>query len=172
MNQIFEIISREENGSFLHQKEKFQNIIEGSFMERDVYILDLEHNRHKIHIRNTMGPTAVGNFKVVLPNFSRKIKFSISGKNHFVALFTGKKDMLNIKCNDSAIEGLIRSSHEFNQIHDLAKQYAFEPEIMADMEQGVFQITADYHLAFKEREEALRPLIRFFKFLIDKFGNG
>ena len=93
--------------------------------------------------------------------------FSIETKNHFLSLFSKKKETFKVKSENLSLIDFIELNKNFLLLKEIAKKTKFEPFIEGTVKNDYYSITVEYSLLFTERRDVLRPLINFYKELMD-----
>jgi hypothetical protein len=170
MEDIFADIAKEENGNFIQTDITSRNGLMGNSFPQSDYDLEIDYNGHQILIHNTLGPSSVGSVEMMVSSQVGQIDFKLTTKNHFAALFSRKKEMIKISCKNLDFKEFLLGLKELDDLHHIIQEVAFEPVLTCIPEIDGIVIRTEYHLAFEERREVLRPLIAFYKALANKLG--
>jgi len=167
MIEAFKEIEKEENGVFHLETEK-HSFDTGVHAEQDTYYLALKYRRFDILVEYGMGIEAYGRFYLHLPEQSRRSQFTIEAKNTLRNLF-GRKEAFPFKltCSSSNLLDFFEQSSTLKIIAEQYKTFNYDPVIYGKNDDGKFLVQAYFHTAFKERTEVIRPMLAFYKELID-----
>lgn len=168
MHDLFTNIAKEENCEVYIGDEKFGDKLSGTFLVESTFQLKINYKGKNILIQHTLGAHGMAEITVELPKQSNGMKFTITTKSHFSTLFSRNKDRVKITCKDSSLVKFFEENDSIKSIKEICKEAEFEPYITGSNENDSFKIRTDYHLLFEQRNLVLRPLINFYKALIDR----
>jgi len=121
-----------------------------------------------IEIKNSHSPDPVGSFYAELPIGEKRIEFEINTKSHLVKLITFSKSITKVKSEDANLISDIKSNEWFMKVEEVIINSQFEPAIYANTNEGVLTIKAEYHTLLTDKTSFIKPMLEFYKFLIDK----
>ena len=165
MEEIFKLISIEENGEFILDGRKY-SVGAGARITVSTYELTIPYKNYSISIRNELGNGNLGKIKAELRGFSIPI-FEITSRSHFWRLFNRKSNLLKINCENTFFSKILQKILLDTGLEKISQDNLFEPRIYNFNTNGVMNLVCDYHLEFEDKEGVLRPLIQFYKSLID-----
>jgi hypothetical protein len=161
MREIFEEIAKEERADCNIEDSKTR--VGGVVIFEATYDLSIDYNGKLIRVHNILGGMASGELEMLLPKQSDQTKFEITTKSPFSSLFSRKKERVKISSKDHSIIKFFNDSSELQKIQDIIKDTGFEPYIKGKNTKYGFLVRTEYHLAFEERREVIRPLIALYK---------
>ena len=85
-----------------------------------------------------------------------------------MTMISFSKVRVKIKCNSVAIESFIKSNKYFNDLKDIVRDTQFEPLVFTEIVDNKLIIKAEFHLQLQNKTEIIKPLLYFFKSLIDE----
>ncbi len=138
----------------------------GSRMIISEYHIEIPHKSMIIKVSNELGNHNLGKVDLILNNCNF-YNFEITSRNHFMSLFSRKKEMLNIECSNNIFKKTLQNIAITSGLEKVAKQNAFEPHITSNYTNGKWIISTKYHLEFEDKLGALKALIDFHKLIID-----
>jgi len=164
----FSKIAAEENGLLSTNTKTFQAGTRlGSRASSDSLYLRFQHKGIELSISNELGQQNVGLISCRFPSEKISEDFNISRGSIVRQFFGHRENSLKVKSNDPQLVNQVLSSSHFQQLCSLAHETAFDPVISGKLKEGVLHFNVEYHLQFKERHLALKPLIGLCKGLID-----
>ncbi|WCM40952.1 hypothetical protein MG290_08245 [Flavobacterium sp. CBA20B-1] len=140
--------------------------IGGSKLPISEYIIEVTYKNMTIKMRNELGNYNLGTVDLILSNCNFH-SFEITSRNHFMSLFSRKKEMLKISCNNLSFRNTLQETVINCGLEKIAKQNAFEPHIVSSYKDGKWKVASKYHLEFEDKIGAANALIDFYKLLID-----
>lgn len=164
MKETFKSISLEENVEFIFDDRKYST--SRGAIPVSIYELTIPYKNHSIFIRNELGNGNLGKIQTELKDFSIPF-FEITNRSHFWRLFNRKSNILSIKCERFLFKTTLQQLLLDTELEKIARENLFEPKIYAVNETHLVNLTCEYHLEFEDKEGVLRPLIKFYKALID-----
>ena len=138
----------------------------GSRMTISEYHIEIPYKNMIINVSNELGNHNLGKVDVTLSNCNFH-SFEITSRNHFMSLFSRKKEMLKISCTNNTFKNTLQNTAIASGLEKIAKQNAFEPHIASNYTNGKWNVSTKYHLEFEDKIGALKALIDFHKLLID-----
>jgi len=174
MEKLFKEISLEENGSYKIIYENSYSPFVMSPFTRKVDGVQIKSINLEIPYRNNLIQVvyklADNHFAILTCNLKVNNKlpaFQVTNRSHYARIFNKKKNILKVACKDSDFTKFIVRKFDSLGIEEIARNFQFEPSIVGDKIAGNYEIKTTFHLAFQEKKNILRPLIKFYKSLID-----
>lgn len=166
MEEVFSQLAKEEDGKFSVNDSIYAEV-GGARVSHSTYLLNFEYKGSKVIIKNELGVQSFGIVQIKFKIDKKKPNFTVETKNHFLALFSKKKETFKIKSEDLFLSNFIELNKHFLELTEIAKKSVFEPRIIGALTDYNYSITTEYSLLFKERRDVLRPLINLHKDLFD-----
>ena len=171
MDKVFRKIAEEENALYSNQSEKYNKVL-GSLRPDNLYHLEIPYKGATIYLTNVVEFLAIGEVYVHLPKKPKDQEFEINTRSHIIQLLVPNKNQIRIKTKFKKLKSLLKNSMAYFRMQKLIDKTQFEPLIYGKNKDGVFIIKTEYNLAFKRRDEVLRPIIQFYKELIDLYSEN
>lgn len=122
-----------------------------------------------IEVKNSHSPDPVGSFHTEFFIGEKRIEFEIYTKSHLIKLLTFSKSITKIKSNEANLIRDIKSNEWFIKVEDVIVNSQFEPVIYASTSEGVLTLKTEYHTLLQNKTSFIKPMLEFYKFLIDCF---
>lgn len=167
MEDVFKAIANEIGCEYSKKDEKYL-LPTGSSLPISTYKLTVSHKGNTFWLKNTFGNSDRGELELYLPKLSGRSEFEITTKSHFMTLFSKKKQRLNISCEDETIVYILTRALNASWLNEYLQKAAFDPYIKGENVDGKFRIRTEYHLIFEGKHEVIKPLINFYKTLIEE----
>ncbi len=130
------------------------------------YHIDIPYKNQLISIRYEVGDAQLAHFNCNFQNGLNPGAFAIGHRNHFIRLLFNKKNILKVYSEDNTFKAQIESALHKCGLEEIARKSLFAPEIRGG-ENDSYHLTAKYSLSFENKKEVLKPMIDFFKNIID-----
>lgn len=166
MKALYENISNKiENSTFSYSDYKVDG--DGfSILPISIYSLVVDYKGSAICVENELGNHNIGKVELLLEG-KRLPEFRITNTNHFVNIFLRRKIILKVECKNNLFKKFLEQKLTETGLEKLAKDNLFEPEIFNLFERNKMKIVTKYHLQFEDKTGVIKPLISFYKSLID-----
>lgn len=168
MRKILEEIAEEENGSYTYEEETLPQSSWGESTEEGHHKLQIEYKGIKIRLIFTTKTHCLAQVEFILPTQENKLTFEMTTKSPLMSLFFRRKNPIQVKTKDPELKQYLEEHPGFESMNEKAKAYAFEPFIVGKNTINGYLVRTEFHLQFPERTEVVRPLILFYKGLIDR----
>jgi len=165
VNAFFENIANKEQGQYTYFDRSPQNRFEGYELS---HYLTIPHKSHEIELVHSLSPDPCGVCIVSFELKNLKFDLEISTKSQFMALISFSKNRVKIKCNSVDIKAFIKSNKYFNDLKDIIKNTQFEPLIFTEINDNKLIVKAEYHLQLQNKIGFIKPMLFFYKSLIDE----
>jgi len=175
MKEVFEQIALEENAqlqiaSDKHMAPSLHSGVGGTIFTT-VYTLDVEYKGYLIKVVNELGGQDVASVVCELPEQPNHNELEIMTKGGLFQIFSPKHLLcFSVKSRNQNLKASIESSNVLFRLGDLVKSTRFDPITIGKNRDGLYKLSMHYHLLFKERENVVRPIIDFYKQLINYLG--
>lgn len=164
-DDAYEKIALEENAELVVTDIGAKSVFSG--VEKS-YLLKVPYKNYVIEIKNSHSPDPVGSFFVEIPNVRNEVRFRIRTKSHFVKLITFSSSITEVKSKDGNLVKDIKSSDSFLELESLIEKTQFEPEIFAKTVNDRLIIMTEYHTMLADKTSFIKPMLNFYKYLIDR----
>jgi len=152
-----------ENTTFAYQDYKVKDDC-GTILPISHYYLTTTYKDLIITIENELGNHSLGKVQLDIKGYQLP-DFKITTRNHFINLFSRKKEMLKIECRNPSFRHFLYSIVNSSGLEKTAKKHSFQPTI--SLSKNRLCIQTIYHLQFEDKTAAVKALIDFHKKLID-----
>ncbi len=174
MIEVFQEISREENCELkVKHGSSFSKIISFSpftdeYKGRKIKFLSLRINYRNqiIDVLNEIGDIKLGKINCTLTKKLKLPEFKIGNRNRFLNLINRNVNLLKINCDNKDFENYIQNSLIELGLEEIAEDSQFEPTINGKQKEN-YEVTTIYSLSFDRKKDVIKPLINFYKSLID-----
>lgn len=164
--EIFKTIAAEESGRLTINGDD-EELEKQANAQESIYRLYIPYKKEEICVEYAVGAQHVASTSLILETMTNCPEFEITTRSPFFILFMGKKDRIKVSCKDLKLKKKISLNPHLAQINKLSDNTAFEPNTFAENKKFGFEIRTEYHLVFPKRTKEIRPLIQFYKDLID-----
>ena len=137
---------------------------------RVIYRLICDYKSSEIIIDNKTGFEFVGNVSCWFKPTHNSLSLNLSTKTHINRIFSRAKNPFKIDVNNYSLDTFLKNSSALKSLETIAKTTKFEPQIIGSNNNGCYHLKTTYHLQFKNWEQALDPLLLFYKDFIDNFS--
>ncbi len=174
MLETFKEISKEEDCELkVNYESSFSQLITFSpFLDENEgkriksLLLQIKYRNQIIQVLNKTGDTNLGEIKCNLSKGTELAEFKVTNRNRLLRLVNRKINLLKINCAEKKVEGYIQDKLLDSKLEEIARSSQFEP-IIIGIQKDSFEITTNYSLVFSRKNDVIRPLIKFYKSLID-----
>lgn len=166
IKSTFEKLAEEENGQFHEQNKKYY----GRGMSHapvSKYLLKVVYRDQEVSVLYELGNYNLAKVECILSSGLGVPEFRIKTKGQFWLIFNKTKDKFEIECENSNFKEWLLNRLKILGLDRISRDSLFEPKIFGRKEEGGFEIVTKYHLEFSNKENVIRPLIEFYKALID-----
>lgn len=170
MEEIFKEISEEEKCNFTVTREnEYAHTLFASFIGLRIssLILNIEYKGHNIQVVNKVGDHKMGEIKCELLSSLILSNFDIKYKSHYWRLFNRKSNILTIKSDNQKLNQYLQDKLISSRLENISRKSQFEPTITGFRNDKHYNISTSYSLQFHHKREVLKPLISFYKSIID-----
>ena len=174
MEELFKKLSIEENCNYDVAYEKSYSPFIMSPLTRKVnglqiksLRLEVTHKNQVIQIIYKLSNNQTGLLSCKLEERFRLPKFRVTYRSHFWRIFNKNKNLLKVECAENNFSKFLQEKLSSLQIEETARKFLFEPTLLGSKENNHYELKTSYHLAFPDKKNILRPLIDFYKCLID-----
>jgi len=174
LKKVFEGISKEENCKLtvIHEPAFSKLITFSPFMDENKgeriksLELEIEYKNQLIIVTNEIGDAQVGKFRCKIDLNSAIPNFSLTTRSHYLRLLNPGLSTIKISCKDSEFKEYISQKLSQHNIESIARSSQFFPKMNA-VQNDRYEISLDYSLIFNQKKEVVKPIIEFYKSLID-----
>ncbi len=141
----------------------------GSKLAISIYILKVFYRNVTIDVKFELGNHSIAEFYFEI--FPNRIlpKFAIEAKDNFTRLFNFNQKVWNINWDDALTSFQLRRILDASELTNLAKEEAFEPQIIGEKIRNKIGMRTKYFLGFNNKENSLRTVLKYNFAMIDFF---
>lgn len=162
----FRHIADIEGGKFDFNSKKYA-MGGGVRQTQDTYFLAITHKEFPILFKYEMGVAASGSIFLRFPFTSDEFSFEITVKNALFLLFKKHAFPFKIKSDSENLKRFLETSKSVNELVQIIRKLPFDPIIIGKKDGNEFTVNTTFHISFEERTEVIRPMLAFYKELID-----
>lgn len=172
MLEIFQQIAKEENGDLYINNERYSaylpTVVMGAVVYSDTYQLSFEYKKHTVLVKNELGAHNVGTLNCILNLELPHKDFVLTPKGFWYKIASKSGQMgFTIKTDDAMLKRFLEGNTTLLQLSEIVRRSGFEPFTTGKDKGRYFELHTQYHLQFEQRTLVPRPLIQFYKELID-----
>lgn len=169
MKNFLANIAAEENCELISRDEKI-SLGKGAYMVETTHQFAFNYKQSEILVICSFGAHAMATIFTRLQKQSHRATFSITTRSHFSTLFSRNKNRIRINSEDSNLTHVIKENPSIKTLTEICRHAEFEPFITGKNEENNYIIRTTFQLIFPERESVMKPLIQFYKDMIDQSG--
>ena len=174
MEPLFEEIAFEEGVDLKREYEKsFSKLItfspmtdENEGLRTKLLELEIPYKEHLISIQYEVGDEQSGKWNCRFNDGLKMNDFAVGTISPYVRLIFKRRNILKVTSQDSNLKSYIEKKLVEIGLEEIARKSQFLPEIKG-FYQNEYQIKTTYSLSFNDQQKVLRPMIKFYKELID-----
>lgn len=178
MENLFNKLSIEENGEcHITYKQSYSPFVMSPFskikngLQIKSLTLNVPYKGQTIQVIYSLSNIQTGIVSCTLEKGLDLPEFHIVARSHYWRLFNKKKNILKVECSAQNFSKILIAKLATLQIEETARNFQFEPTILGKKANNQYELKTSYHLAFPNKKEILRPIIDFYKCLIDNADN-
>lgn len=176
MEKLFKEIALEENGAFsvTHQQSYTHLYLNFPLAKRENGLivnsltLKIPYKDNEILVEYKLADNHNATIECAFPANINISEFRVEKGNHIWNAIERQKHILKVKSDDSNLIEFINKKLIDLNLQEIANSCLFEPLIIGKVEEKYYRLSTQYHLAFPQKKEVLRPMICFYKDFIDK----
>jgi hypothetical protein len=164
--KIFKSLAIEFNASltingYPHDLEK------QSEAQRSHYKLLIPYKKETLSLEYMVGAQHTASMSIIVEEITEKCAFEVTTRSHFMSLFSGKANKVQVKSENLDLKRMIESNEHFLEMKRLIQNSRFEPLIFGKYTRDGYLMKTEYHLVFPKRTQEIHSLIHFHQALID-----
>ena len=143
----------------------------GMYQIQYSYYLSIQHKEIPILFNYEMGVMASGNIYFRMPAKAKHSNFEMSVKHPIMLLLNKQIFPFKIKSKNKELNHFIENMNTMDKLVHVIRNTPFDPIILGKVEENELVINTSFHIQFEERMEIIRPMLAFYKELIDFMYN-